>query len=111
MDSLYIESKTFELMKTYLIGYDLNKENGEKIDYTILKRSIIELAHEGLYWHCLDSTWLIKSNLDSLTILNQLKFKIDNNDRLLVVQIENNDASWIGLENDCSDWLKKYLPY
>jgi hypothetical protein len=61
-------------MKTYLIGYDLMKQGQ---DYDVL---IEEIKKIGNWWHCLDSTWIIKTNLDSEQIRNRLIPKIDNND-------------------------------
>ena len=49
-------------MKSYLIGYDLNK-TGQ--DYKTLIEQIKEL---GSWWHHLDSTWIIKSDLTAVQI-------------------------------------------
>jgi hypothetical protein len=54
-------------MKSYLIGYDLNK-TGQ--DYTTLINKIKTL---GTWWHCLDSTWIIKSNSTAVQIRDTLK--------------------------------------
>lgn len=89
-------------MKTYLIGYDLNK-SGQ--DYTGLIENIKSL---GNWWHCLDSTFLIKSNLTAVQIRDFLKQYIDNNDELFVGHLSG-EAAWAGFNVDCSHWLKENL--
>ena len=89
-------------MKTYLIGYDLMKQGQ---DYDALIEAIKKI---GNWWHCLDSTWIVKTNLNSEQIRDYLIPKIDNNDRLLVVRLKR-ESAWIGFEKECSDWLEKYL--
>ncbi|SIS96377.1 hypothetical protein SAMN05421788_102358 [Filimonas lacunae] len=89
-------------MNTILIGYDLNKKGQ---NYETL---ISEIKKLGTWWHCLDSTWLIKSNATPVSILEKLKQFIDSNDELFITQIYNNSA-WIGFNKECSDWLRQNL--
>lgn len=89
-------------MKSYLIGYDLNK-SGQ--DYATLIEQIKTL---GNWWHCLGSTWIVKSNNSAVEIRNHLLNYIDNNDELLVVCLTGAGA-WSGFSNDCSKWLKDNL--
>ena len=89
-------------MKSYMIGYDLNK-SGQ--DYTKLKEEIKKI---GDWWHCLDSTWIVKSDSTAVEIRNHLKKFIDSNDELLVARLSG-DAAWTGFNKDCSDWLLKNL--
>jgi len=85
-------------MKTYLIGYDLNK-TGQ--DYDSLIEQIKKL---GNWWSCLDSTWIIKSNSTAKDIRNHLQKYIDSNDELLVVRLSG-EAAWKGFDKECSRWL------
>ncbi len=89
-------------MKSYLIGYDLNK-SGQ--DYTSLIKEIKQL---GLRWYCLDSTWIIKSNSTAKNIRNHLQKFIDSNDELLVAKL-NREAAWTGFDEKCSKWLNDNL--
>jgi len=89
-------------MKSYLIGYDLNK-TGQ--DYTKLIEQIKKL---GLWWNCLDSTWIIKSNSSAKDIRNHLKKYIDDNDELLVAKLSG-EAAWAGFDDTCSKWLTDNL--
>lgn len=89
-------------MKSYLIGYDLNK-TGQ--DYKTLIEQIKEL---GSWWHHLDSTWIIKSDLTVVQIRDNLKDYIDDNDELLVVKLSG-EAAWTGFNEKGSKWLKDNL--
>lgn len=89
-------------MKTYLIGYDLIKQGQ---DYDSLTEEIKKI---GSWWHCLGSTWIVKTNLSSSQVIDRLTPKIDNNDKLLVVRLKG-EGAWIGFKEECSDWLMKYL--
>lgn len=89
-------------MKTYLIGYDLNK-NGQEYDSLIE-----EIKRLGKWWHCLDSTWIIKSNATAMAIRDQLSPFIDSNDELLVAALSG-EAAWKGFSEKCSKWLKDNL--
>lgn len=89
-------------MNPYLITYDLNKPGQ---DYQKLFDAIKKL---GIWWHCLDSNWIVKSNQTSVQICDYLKSFIDSNDKLLVVRLSG-EAAWTGFDNDCSEWLKNNL--
>lgn len=88
--------------KTYLIGYDLNK-SGQ--DYTTL---IEEIKKLGIWWHCLDSTFIVKSSSTALLIRDHLKKYIDSNDELLVVCLTG-EVAWSGFSTECSNWLKNNI--
>lgn len=93
-------------MKTFLIGYDLNK-SGQ--DYADLIKEIKALANG--YWHHLDSTWLIRV-ADTQTVAavrDVLKKHIDGNDELLVIDVTGRSAAWTGFDESGSKWLKDYL--
>ena len=90
-------------MKTYMIGYDLNK-TGQ--DYTALISKIKNTF--GTWWHHLDSTWIVKSDLTAAQIVNLLSPLIDRNDELLVARL-NGEAAWVGFDDKGSNWLKENL--
>lgn len=90
------------MKKSYLIGYDLNK-SGQ--DYTKL---IDEIKKLGTWWHCLDSTFIIKSSSTAVIIRDHLKKYIDSNDELLVVALTG-EGAWTGFSTECSNWLKENL--
>ena len=86
-------------MKIYLIGYDLDKPGQ---NYTNLIAAI-EKAFDTR-WHCLDSTWLVKSDYTAVQIRDYLQTHIDASDKLLVATVTK-DAAWFGFNKACSDWL------
>lgn len=89
-------------MTTYLITYDLNRPGQ---NYNDLFEAIKAI---GTWWHCLDSTWVVKSNLTAVQIRDSLSNKIDRNDSLLVVVLSGVGA-WTGFSDECSNWLKNNL--
>lgn len=90
------------MMRSYLIGYDLNK-SGQ--DYATL---IEEIKKLGTWWHCLDSTLIIKSSSTAVAIRDHLKKFVDSNDELLVVCLTG-EVAWNGFTDECSNWLKNNL--
>jgi hypothetical protein len=91
-------------MANILIGYDLNKAGK---DYNNLISAIKGLSTD--WWHCLDSTWIIKTQLSTVQVRDALASHIDGNDELLVVDITGDAAAWTGFDTNCSNWLKNNL--
>lgn len=90
-------------MASYLIGYDLNAPGK---DYTKLIDAIKALGSN--WWHCLDSTWIIKHEGPSTAIRDALTPLLDPNDELLVALLAG-EAAWRGFGDQCSKWLKDNL--
>jgi hypothetical protein len=91
-------------MAIYVVGYDLH----EGQDYEDLISAIKKL---GTWWHCLDSTWLVKSDSTAMEIRDYLLQHILDDDRLLVVGY-GGGAAWYGFSQykpECHDWLKSNL--
>lgn len=86
-------------MKSYLITYDLKNPNR---NYDGLHNAIKGLGH---WWHYLESTWIIKTNNNLVQIQNALLSQIDQNDRLLVIQVVNQKTGW--LTKDAWDWINQ----
>ena len=76
------------MAKTYMVGYDL-KTPGK--DYP----NLIDAIKTYNWWHCLDSTWLIKTDKTAAQIRDHLVQHIDANDRLLVATLTG-EAAWTG---------------
>lgn len=90
-------------MKSYLIGYDLNRPGQ---DYDDLFAAI--KAEASGYWHHLDSTWIIKSDSTAAAIRDALKPHLDKNDELLVAKLSG-EGAWAGFNDSGSKWLKDNL--
>lgn len=72
-----------------LITYDLNKPGQ---DYTALYK---EIKKAGTWWHHLDSTWIISTNLSPNEWQKRLMKHIDKNDNLLVIEVCKNYQGWL----------------
>lgn len=92
-------------MKSYMIGYDLNKPRANN-DYKDLIARIKAIAPN--YWHCLDSTWIIKSDWSADQIRNELMRFLDAGDEMLVVLLTR-ESAWHGFDANCSKWLHDNL--
>lgn len=90
-------------MASYLISYDLNKPGQ---NYSDLYDAIKKVG--STWWHCLDSTWIVKSTKSAAQIRDALLPCLDKNDRILVV-ITGREAAWNGFDQICSDWLRNNL--
>jgi hypothetical protein len=94
-------------MAVFMVGYDLHE--GE--DY----ENLITAIKTYPWWHCLDSTWLIKSTKTAAQIRDHLQRHIKPDDRLLVMRYGNTEhgvganAAWYGFNQECNDWLKQNL--
>ena len=87
---------------TLLVGYDLNKPGADYEDlFTALKRAGSD------WWHCLDSTWLVKTTLSASQLRDRLRRVIDANDCLLVMDVTGCARAWAGFSDECSTWLKE----
>lgn len=96
-----IKEKPSAKMKTYLISYDLKTPG----DYLELTETI---RHFATFWHGLDSTWIIKTNLKSVEIRNKLSLHINKKDKLFVAHLSG-ESAWIGFASNYSEWLKSNL--
>lgn len=91
-------------MAKYMIGYDLIKPGQ---DYSDLFEAIKQLAQT--WWHCLDSTWIVKTTLTVAQVRDQLQRHIDANDRLLVAELTG-VLAWTGsFTEECSNWLRQNM--
>ena len=80
-----------------LIAYDLNKPGQ---DYSGLHD---EIKKADLWWHYLESTWIISTNLSPNTWTDRLRKHIDKNDHVLVIEVCDNFNGW--LPKKAWDWL------
>jgi hypothetical protein len=90
-------------MNTLLVGYDLNRP-GQNYEALTAK-----LKSYSTWWHHLDSTWLIRTDLDAVQLRDELKPLVDPSDELLVIDISGRAAAWTGLEPRAGDWILKHL--
>lgn len=89
-------------MASILITYDLRAPGR---NYNELYEGIKAL---GSWWHCLDSNWIVSTNLTTVQVRDRLAVYLDGNDKLLVVALAGQGA-WVGFDKECSDWLAQNL--
>lgn len=87
-------------MRTFLVGYDLNKPVQNYADLFAKLKSV------GTWWHGLDSTWMVKVALTAPQLRDQLMEHIDRNDDLLVVEVTGANWGSYGFTTELSEWLK-----
>ena len=85
--------------KKYLITYSLKNPNWNYTGF------LSALQNIGPWWHYLDTTWLIKSDLTSQQIYQKLgPGLLSINDFILVIEIvPGNRFGW--LPKDAWDWI------
>jgi hypothetical protein len=91
-------------VNTLMIGYDLKKKGK---DYASLIKAIKDLANG--YWHHLDSTWFIGSDLSTSAARDYLMEHIDADDELLVLRVTRADWAGVGFSQAAYKWLQESL--
>jgi hypothetical protein len=91
------------MSQTYLISYDLK----QPADYSHLMKAIRELG--AGYCHCLESTWVIRSQYSAAQIRDVLSRRLAPGDELVVLELGNNWATQ-GLSAAKTNWLHGHMP-
>lgn len=60
----------------------------------------------GAWWHHLDSTWLVQSDLTVTQLREHLGSYLDADDKLLVVDVAGDHRAWRGFSEGGTAWLK-----
>lgn len=96
-------------MPTLLVGYDLNRPTQK---YAPLIEALKGCA---AWWHHLDSTWLVKTELTptqfrglmvDLTDADGAPV-LDENDEVLVIDVTGRARAWRGFNEKGSKWLNE----
>jgi len=74
----------------YAINYDLKKP-GQR--YKRLHEAIKQCGVS--WWHYLESTWLVDTNLSADQIWARLEPHLDKNDSALVIRVTNDCQGWL----------------
>ena len=90
-------------MSVLLVTYDLTAPGR---DYDDLYKAI--KSHNG-WAHPMESVWFVSTQLTHIQLRDELKAKIDSNDKILVVDTTGDQAAWNGLPPKVSEWIKKHL--
>lgn len=89
-------------MTAYSINYDL-KAPGRNYDplYEEIKKS-------RLWWHYLESTWIICTNETPDQVWQRLSKHVDKNDYVLIIEVRDRCQGW--LPKDAWEWIHKNVP-
>jgi hypothetical protein len=90
-------------MAIFVVGYDLHPKQGETYS------ELIDACKKAgtTYWHCLDSTWLIKTDKTAVQLRDELWQHMKADDQLLVAKYESPGSAWSGFTtSNCGEWLK-----
>lgn len=83
-----------------LITYDLKQPDR---DYATLYESIKQCG--SVWWHYLDSVWIIRTDLSPAQCFERVHPNMDNNDYLFIVDItQRSRQGW--LPTDAWEWIK-----
>jgi len=88
---------------TLLVGYDLHRP---RANYEALEAKLRNL---GAWWHHLDSTWFVRTEMTPVQLRDELKTLIDEKDQLLVIDVSGRAAAWYGFAERGSQWMKQWL--
>jgi hypothetical protein len=81
-----------------LVTYDLNRPGQEYQDLFEAIKAI------GPWWHYLDSTWLLDTNLTANQAYKRLEPHVDKNDHVLIIKVDPYDKQgW--LPKKAWDWI------
>ena len=92
-------------MNTYLISYDLGIPETTK-DYQLL---IDYIKSYGTWAKPLYSEWFIKTNKTPAVVRQEISNLIDNNDKVLVINVTGADWSSYNLSEEVTKWMKDNL--
>lgn len=92
-------------MKTYLISYDLGVPEGSS-DYEAIIKYIKSL---GTWATPLKSQWFVVSSKSCSEIRDGLKNTTDQNDKILVIDVTDDDWSTSNISIDVTSWMKENI--
>lgn len=88
-------------MRNYVVSYDLIKRKNYP--------ELINVLQSFNFWHCLGSTWIIKSDSSAKELATLLLQHIDDDDKLIVLEVGADCAWTTSFEKQCLDWLSQNL--
>lgn len=89
-------------MKSYLISYDLGTPE-TYTDYVVLG----EYLRTFPQWaRPLQSVWFIQTSLTAGQLRDAINLKLDNNDKLLVIEVKPGSWGTSRISKTVTDWMK-----
>jgi hypothetical protein len=91
-------------MRTLLVVHELQNPDENHAGLSDKLKSYTE------WWHCLDSTWLVKADLTARELADALVPLVGMEDLLLVIDVSGRAAAWTeAFPPDCQSWLRKKI--
>lgn len=88
-------------MANLFIAYDLDKPDR---NYAGVEKAIKSIS--GVWAHVELSLWYVSTLMDAQTAFNVVWAEMQPQDKLIVIDVSRNAASWAGLDPTVSDYLK-----
>ncbi len=92
-------------MSIILISYDLGVPETSE-DY---KKLIAHIKSYGTWAKPLYSTWFVKTEKTCAQVRDEVKKFLDKNDKLLVMDVTDDNWATYGVDKEVTDWMKKNL--
>jgi hypothetical protein len=92
-------------MKTFLISYDLGVPETHA-DYEALFSYLKSLY--AIWARPVKSVWIIKSDKNVAQIRDEIKLVLDQNDKLIVVELASNWGTY-NIPKEVTDWMKNNI--
>lgn len=92
-------------MKTFLISYDLGVPESHA-DYAALFEKLKDLY--SAWSRPVKSVWIVKSEKTATQIRDEIKLLLDQNDKLIVVELGTNWGTY-NVSKTVTDWMKNNI--
>ncbi len=92
-------------MNTYLISYDLTLPE----TYSDYKTLIDYIKSYSKWAKPLKSVWLIKTDKTIAQVRDEIRSKVDSNDKILVINITHKGWGTFNVSKSVTDWMKNNL--
>jgi hypothetical protein len=92
-------------MSILLISYDLGVPETSD-DY---KKIIAHIKSYGTWAKPLYSVWFIKTDKTCAQVRDELNKLLDRNDKLLVMDVSEDDWATRSIDKEVTDWMKKHI--
>ena len=92
-------------MNTYLISYDLGLPETYN-DYKTLTQYIKSYS---TWAKPLQSVWFIKTDKTISQVRDEIKTKVDSNDKVLVIDVTSKGWGTYNVSKEVTDWMKNNL--
>ena len=86
----------------YVVSYDLRKRGKNYIGLTE------QLQNSPLWWHYLESTWLIATSESPSELYNRLAAHLDSDDSILIIEAGKDIGGW--LPKEAWEWIFREIP-